>query len=90
MPKFRYVGDPNDNLSGPETLEMFGMKFPRDEWVDVQEGPECEKLSGNSHFDADFGDAIATDGSLIEEPKKRGGWPKGRKRKPVQAQEGEQ
>lgn len=71
MPKFRFIGDPNDNLSGPDVLEMFGMKFPRDRWVHVPEGRECEKLSGNAHFDADYGDEIATDGSLIEPGPKR-------------------
>lgn len=85
MPKFKFIGDPKDNYSGPEVLEVFGMKFPRDKWVEVPEGKECEKLSNHSHFDADFGDAIATDGSLInDEPKRKGGWPKGKPRKPVE------
>ncbi len=82
--KFRFIGDPNDNYSGPDVLEMFGMKFPRDKWVEVPEGRDSEKLSNNAHFDTDFSDEIATDGSLIEEePKRKGGWPKGRPRKPV-------
>jgi hypothetical protein len=88
MPRFKFIGDPRDNYSGPEVLRMFGRDFPRDKWVEVEEGEFCEKLESHSHFDADFAkelemapDNIASDGSEIAEPirRKRGpkkGWKK--------------
>ena len=88
--RFRFIGDPKDNFSGPDVAEFYGMKFPRGEWVEVPEGPAREKLKIKSHYEAYPEDAIATDGSLIDgEPKRKGGWPKGKPRKPVEATDGD-
>jgi hypothetical protein len=89
MPRFKFIGDPRDNFSGPEVLRMFGRDFPRDKWVDVDEGEICEKLESHTHFDADFAkeleaapvreiapDNIASDGSEIAEPIRRKRGPK--------------
>ena len=63
--RVRFIGDPRDNFSGPDVLEMFSMKFPRDQWVNVEEGPFAVKLRRHSHFEVDD-DMIASDGSAIE------------------------
>jgi hypothetical protein len=72
MPKFRFVGDPNDDWSGPKSIDAFGLTFTRDDFTPVP--PDVAvKLAGNSHFEAEGGDAPA---------KRKGGWPKGQPRKP--------
>lgn len=82
MPKFRFIGDPNDDYSGPRVLKILDLEFPRDEWVEVPEGAVADKLDGHNHFDADYGDAIASDGSMIDDLPKKRGWPKGKPRGP--------
>jgi hypothetical protein len=86
MPRFKFIGDPSDKFSGPDVLELFGMKFPKGKPVGVKDKAHIAKLRGNSHFE-EVSDDIATDGSLIgeEEPKRKGGWPKGKPRKPVES-----
>lgn len=53
--KFKYVGDPNDNFSGPESVEQYGLRWVKGEVVSVPDQTEAEKenvrrLQGNSHF----------------------------------------
>jgi len=61
----RFIGDPRDNFSGPDVLEMFNTKFPRDQWINVEEGPFAVKLRRHNHFEVDS-DSVASDGSAIE------------------------
>lgn len=55
MPKFKYVGDPNDDFSGPQTISQYGRVWVKGEVVSVPDETEAEKenvrrLQGNSHF----------------------------------------
>lgn len=55
MAKFKYIGDPNDRFSGPDTIEVQGYQFVKNQVVDVPEKTDAEKakvakLAGNSHF----------------------------------------
>lgn len=85
----RFIGDPNDDYSGPDVLHMMGKSFPRDEWVEIDDDDVARKIEGNTHFDVEYSDMeLATDGSPITDlPKRKGGWPKGKPRKPRHAEE---
>lgn len=50
----RFIGDPNDEFSGPEALTMYDTRFPKGEWVDVAHlsAAQFAKLVGNGHFQA--------------------------------------
>jgi hypothetical protein len=50
--KFRFIGDPRDNGSGPETVERFDHVFTRYGWTDVQDKEAVRKLLGHSHFES--------------------------------------
>jgi hypothetical protein len=59
MPKhsFKYVGDPNDEFSGPQVIHSFGQTWKKGETVSVEFDEENEedqknlrKLQGHSHF----------------------------------------
>jgi hypothetical protein len=52
MPKFKYVGDPNDKFSGPDTFYQYGLTWHKGQVVDVPEDDTMTlyKLSGHSHF----------------------------------------
>jgi hypothetical protein len=52
MPKFKYVGDPNDRFSGPDTIYQYGLTWKKGEAVDVPENDSMSlyKLRGHSHF----------------------------------------
>jgi hypothetical protein len=73
--KFRFIGDPRNNGSGPDAFVKFDLAFSRDEWTEVDDPSVIRKLLGSDHYEAE------TYGEMIE-PKRRGGWPKGRPRKP--------
>lgn len=55
--KLTFIGDPNDNDSGPygrdgvedKTIVKFGVKFKKGEAVEVSK-EVFDKLQGNSHF----------------------------------------
>lgn len=75
--RFRFVGDPRNNGDGPDEFEKFGHVFSRDSWTDVDDPFVIGKMLNNPHFE------VASDGSPIDDiPKRKGGWPKGRPRKP--------
>lgn len=78
----RFIGDPNDDFSGPDVVIVLETKFPIDEWVNV-EAAVAHKLETHSHFEVDYGDLVlATDGSPVTDLPKRRGWPKGKPRGP--------
>lgn len=50
--KVKYVGDPNDNNSGPDELEAYGQKFIKNKVVDVKvDEATALKIANNSHFE---------------------------------------
>lgn len=65
--KFKYVGDPNDNYSGPETTEQQGYRFVKDEVTEISDDTEAGKkairvLKGHNHFvDMSDKDAVKAD-----------------------------
>lgn len=50
--KFRFIGDPRNNFSGPDALEKFGLHFNRTEWTEVSDARVISKLLGHSHFES--------------------------------------
>jgi len=61
MSKAKFIGDPNDNFSGPDSFEWEGLEFSRTEWTEVPDEMalrlfkhnhyECERsLSSKSHI----------------------------------------
>lgn len=70
--KAKFIGDPNDDGSGPRVLRMsFGPTpqsqkiylFPLNQFVGVPESVG-EKLQTNNHFEVENGDAPAYDGPV--------------------------
>lgn len=55
---FRFVGDPSDDFSGPSSMSMFGMEFPKGEFVAVEDEAVARKLRGHSHFEEEGGEKI--------------------------------
>lgn len=50
--KVKYIGDPNDNHSGPDVLNAFGQKFEKNKTVTISVSDEvAEKIAANSHFE---------------------------------------
>lgn len=43
----RFVGDPNDNGSGPDHLTVYGVEFVKGEWRDV----DNPRFATHSHFE---------------------------------------
>lgn len=74
MPRYRFIGDPQDGFEGPDRFEWQGIEFSRDEWADVADADLVTKLDGNSHFER------ADDGTILpsDAPKRRGRPPKAR------------
>jgi hypothetical protein len=62
--KFTYIGDPNDDFSGPSELTTGGMTFAKGEPTTIEDTPEnadlIRRLKGHSHFAGD-GDALPDD-----------------------------
>ena len=55
---FTYIGDPNDDGSGPRNITIFGYDFTKDEPARVRGGTKDEqsiirKLRGHNHFVAE-------------------------------------
>lgn len=51
--RFRFIGDPNDNFSGPDTVTVFGLVFSRVEWTEVSDETVTRKLCRHNHFEAE-------------------------------------
>lgn len=47
---FTYIGDPNDDFSGPTEIEIFGLVFKKDKPALVEDAGVARKLTGHSHF----------------------------------------
>jgi hypothetical protein len=47
--KARFIGDPGDGFSGPETLTVFGVEFVKGEWAEVRD----KRFGSHSHFEFD-------------------------------------
>lgn len=49
--KIKFIGDHNPEVQDDTQLIVaFGIDFPLDEWIEVEDKAICEKLSGNPHF----------------------------------------
>jgi len=46
----KFVGDPNDDFSGPSSMTMFGEEFPKGEFVAITDENVLRKLRGHNHF----------------------------------------
>lgn len=59
--RFKYVGDPNDDFSGPKVATHFGKTFVKDEPTDLEDTDEeiANRLANHSHF-VDMSDKDAT------------------------------
>ncbi len=55
--KARFIGDPNDNFSGPQHMRMWGVDFVKGEWVQVTD----PRFATNNHFEFDDGIAPLVD-----------------------------
>lgn len=64
MAKAKYIGDPNDNGSGPDTLDVRGFTYTKDKAVTV-DAEEAALLAKNSHFEV-TGQKKASDAPLAE------------------------
>ena len=54
----RFVGDPSDDFSGPSSISMFGMEFPKGAFVGVEDENVIRKLRGHSHFEFQDGTKV--------------------------------
>lgn len=45
----RFIGDPNDGGSGPETITVFGVEFTKGKWRAV----DSDRFATHSHFEFD-------------------------------------
>lgn len=69
--KAKFIGDPNDDFSGPKVLRLAHgptakpviVHFPKDQFVGLPQELE-EAVSGNNHFEVEEGDAPAYEGPL--------------------------
>lgn len=59
--RFKYVGDPNDEFSGPKVAVHFGKTFVKDEPVELEDEEQkiADRLANHSHF-VDMSDTDAT------------------------------
>ena len=55
--KARFIGDPNDNFSGPERITFWGVEFVKGEWERVTN----PRFATNNHFEFDDGIAPLVD-----------------------------
>lgn len=46
----KFVGDPNDDFSGPTNMTMFGQDFKKGEYVELTDPAVIRKVRGHSHF----------------------------------------
>ena len=45
----RFIGDPNDNFSGPERITFWGVEFVKGEWERVTN----PRFASNNHFEVE-------------------------------------
>lgn len=49
--KARFIGDPNDDYSGPRNISMFGQDFEKGEYVTLKGEDVIRKVRGHNHFE---------------------------------------
>lgn len=49
--KARFIGDPNDNFSGPDVFPLRGVTFLKDKWTSVADEALFAKLQTHNHFE---------------------------------------
>lgn len=62
MAKVKYVGDPNDNGSGPDSVTMFGVTTEKGKTTTLPKSltdEQVAKFEGNSHFEVTGGEKSA-------------------------------
>jgi hypothetical protein len=74
MARFRFIGDPAHDFSGPDSIVLHGLVFGRIEWTDVPDDL-APKLDRNSHFERE---ADASSSQIVPLPRRRGRPPKNR------------
>lgn len=58
----KFIGDPNDDYSGPKVLPFGGVTFVKDKWTSVSDAALFGKLQGSNHFETAEDDAAGADG----------------------------
>lgn len=61
--KARFIGDPNDDFSGPQVLTSWGQSFEFGVWTDVTSDLGA-KAATHSHFEVDANDDGEADPSI--------------------------
>jgi hypothetical protein len=50
--KAKFIGDPNDNFSGPQSFTAYGgLKIEKGKWVEVKDPDVFRKLEGHTHYE---------------------------------------
>lgn len=49
----KFIGDPRHGGEGPDTITLYGVAFPKGEWVEPIPAALEAKLPGNNHFETD-------------------------------------
>ncbi len=57
----RFIGDPNDNFSGPERITFWGVEFVKGEWERVTN----PRFATNNHFEVDDGSEGGYEGMKV-------------------------
>jgi hypothetical protein len=47
----KFIGDPNDDFSGPRVYSFRGVDFPKGKWVPLTDAVTFAKCEGSSHFE---------------------------------------
>jgi len=47
----KFIGDPNDNFSGPGQITVWGVEFKFDQWTEVTD----PRFARHNHFETDDG-----------------------------------
>lgn len=64
----RYIGDPLNNGEGPASVTMWGLTFPKGEWVRVDEAYAWSKCGINRHFETRGAGKAKTVAKPVETP----------------------
>lgn len=49
MPKAKFIGDPNDDFSGPSIMTLWGYSFPKGEYIEISD-TVANKVRTHNHF----------------------------------------
>jgi hypothetical protein len=64
--RFKFIGDPANEYSGPSSLQMGGYEFPRGKFVEVK-GHLAERLKYNGHFEMEMPDSVPVSPQIPED-----------------------